>query len=81
LATNYRVGPAELSTLNALRPGWLSVAAASRIANAVVDYHARRRWEAAQKKTVAQPTDAGMSSSPGEPVATPPFPPAEASCT
>ena len=79
LAINYRVGPDELATLDTIRPGWLSLGTASLFANAIVDYHARRRWEQAQKKTDSPPMPAGASSSPGDVAVTPPFVPAEAS--
>jgi hypothetical protein len=69
LGINYRVTSRELSLYNPARPDWLSQLTASLIANAIVDMHGRRQWEAAQKKTVTPSAPAGVSSTPGEPAA------------
>jgi hypothetical protein len=67
LAVNYRVDPMTLAAYDQFRPGWLSQVAASLMANALVDMHAKRAWEAAQKKT-ATPSDlAGVNFTPGDP--------------
>lgn len=71
LAINYRVDGRVLEVYDALRPGWLSQTAVSLMANAIVDWHARRIWEAAQKKTVGPAVPGGVSFLPGDPAGGP----------
>jgi hypothetical protein len=67
LQINYRVGPVELAAYDTFRPGWLTQVTASLMANAIVDMHAKRAWEDAQKKTAIRSAAAGVSSTPGDP--------------
>lgn len=79
LQVNYRVDLPTLAAYNLVRPGWLTQVTLSLMANAIVDMHARREWEAAQKKTVTPSEPAGWTSTAGEPDATPITNPVEAS--
>ena len=79
LQVNYRVDAWALAAYDQVRPGWLTQVTASLIANAVVDMHGKRAWDAAQKKTVTPSDHAGVSSTPGDPAECPSTSPAEAS--
>lgn len=74
LAVNYRVDAPELAAYDRIRPGWLTQVAASLIANAIVDMHAKRAYEEAQKKTATRSEPAGVSSGLGDPAGSPTTP-------
>jgi len=68
LAINYRVDHAILSTLDKIRPGWMSTDVASIMLNAIVDFFKYREWIALQKKIESQlEAPAGSTSSGGTP--------------
>lgn len=79
LAINYRLDRHVLGCLNESSPGFATQIFLSLVANAIVDMHGRKAWEAAAKKNAGPAAPAGVSSTPGEPAATPDSDPAEAS--